>query len=157
MRPVLSAEEVRAYLRSVFPQMEREGAALDIAAVGDGTVIMRLHAGETHLRPGGTVSGPSVFGLVDAAAYVVILAHVGPVGLAVTTSAQIDFLVRPAPGALSCEASLLKLGRRLAVVDARVRDEAGTLVARASLTYSLPPDWDAESPASVSGAAEAGG
>lgn len=147
MTPILSAEAVSAFLREVFPQVD--GSALTVAAVAEGTAEVRLDPDERHLRPGGTLSGPSVFGLVDYAAYVVILAHAGRQALAVTTSAHVDFLVRPAPGRLACAAELVKLGRRLAVVDARVRDEAGTLVARASLTYSLPPRAAAE--------AEAGG
>ena len=148
---------MRAFLARVFPQMGAEGAGLSLLGIEPGTASMRLEAVERHLRPGGTVSGPSIFGLVDAAAYALVLGHVGPVGLAVTTSAQVDFLVRPAPGVLTCEAALLKLGRRLAVVDARVADETATLVARASLTYSLPPGWATASAEATDGDAEAGG
>ena len=152
MTPVLSLEEVEAYLRAVFPQTDASVSGLRAVSVAPGAATVRLEPSDRHLRPGGTVSGPSLFGLADYAAYLVILAHVGPVGLAVTTSAQMDFLLRPAPGPLACEARLLKLGRRLAVVEARVTDEAGALVARASLTYSLPPGWE-----TVATEAEAGG
>ena len=140
MTPVLSAEGVTAYLTEAFPQVAGD-RAMRADAVRPGEAVVTLDPAERHLRPGGTVSGPSLFALVDFAAYVVILGHVGPVGLAVTTSAQIDFLVRPRPGRLTCTAELVKLGSRLAVVDARVRDGDGALVARSSLTYSLPPGW----------------
>ena len=156
MTPLLSLGEVEAYLRAVFPQADATASGLRAVSVAPGVATVRLEPGDRHLRPGGTVSGPSLFGLADYAAYVVILAHVGPVGLAVTTSAQMDFLLRPAPGPLACEARLLKLGRRLAVTEARVTDEAGALVARASLTYSLPPGWETAS-AKVAAEAEAGG
>ena len=140
MTPLLSADAVTAYLTEAFPQATGDGA-MTAEAIRPGEAVVRLDPGARHLRPGGTVSGPSLFALADYAAYVVILGHVGPVGLAVTTSAHIDFTVRPAPGRLICTAELVKLGSRLAVVDARVRDEGGTLVARSSLTYSLPPGW----------------
>ena len=137
MTPVLSAESLRAFFDEAFPQV-REGG-FTVESVEPGEAVIRLATREHHLRPGGTVSGPTLFALCDTGAYAVILAHVGPQALAVTTSAHVDFLVRPAPGALSCRTRLLKLGRRLAVTEAHVTDEVGTVVARASLTYSLPP------------------
>ena len=151
MTPRLSAREVTSYLAEAFPQVRADGG-LVAERLEAGMGVVALVPTDRHLRPGGTVSGPALFGLVDFAAYFVILGHVGPVGLAVTTSAQIDFLVRPRPGRLTCTAELVKLGARLAVVDARVRDEEGTLVARSSLTYSLPPDWRDAAAATEAGA-----
>ena len=63
----------------------------------------------------------------------------GPVALAVTTNLNIDFLHRPEPGRLACEARVLKLGRRLVVVSAAISDGADRLVAHATATYSVPP------------------
>jgi acyl-coenzyme A thioesterase PaaI-like protein len=59
----------------------------------------------------------------------------------VTTSASLDFLRKPEAGCdLIAEARLLKLGRRLAVGDVMIFSEPVVEpVARASLTYSLPP------------------
>jgi len=104
-------------------------------------VSMALVAGEEHLRPGGTVSGPSMFGLADVCAYFCILSVLGPVGLAVTTNCSIDFMRKPAPGRLICKMELLKLGRALAVTEGRIFVEGAEdkPVARASLTYSIPP------------------
>jgi uncharacterized protein (TIGR00369 family) len=69
-----------------------------------------------------------------------VLAHIGPVALAVTTNLNINFLRKPAPGPLSCTCRLLKLGKRLAVIDASIFDEGGdNLVAHATATYSIPP------------------
>ena len=96
---------------------------------------------DRHLRPGGTVSGPSIFGLVDVAMYLAILSRIGPVALTVTTSCAIDFMRKPAAGRdLLGEARVLKLGRSLAVGDVMVFSEGmAEPVARASLTYSIPP------------------
>jgi uncharacterized protein (TIGR00369 family) len=104
-------------------------------------LTMRLLTAERHLRPGGTVSGPTMFALADVAIYLAILSRIGPVALAVTTNCSIDFMRKPEAGRdLLAEARLLKLGRQLAVGDVLIRSEgAGGVVARASLTYALPP------------------
>ena len=104
-------------------------------------VRLRLRVAERHLRPGGTVSGPSIFALADVAIYLAILSRIGPVALAVTTNAALDFLRKPEAGRdLLAEARLLKLGRRLAVGDVLVFSEGMTdPVARAGMTYSIPP------------------
>ena len=103
---------------------------------------MRLKVQEHHLRPGNTVSGPSMFGLADVAAYVATMSRVGKEALAVTTSCAIDFMRKPEAGKdLLAHAEVLKLGRALSVVDVRIYSEGGPeVVARASLTYSIPPN-----------------
>ena len=102
---------------------------------------MRLKVADRHLRPGGTVSGPTMFSLADVSIYLAILARLGPVALAVTTNASIDFLRKPAAGVdLIAEARVLKFGRVLVVGDVLIRSEGqAEPVARSSLTYSIPP------------------
>lgn len=139
MLPVMTVDELEAYMAEVFPQIQADGQVYSIVYIKPGCADLALDPGERHLRPGGTVSGPTIFALTDYAAYAVILAHIGRVPLAVTTNLSLNFLRRPEPGRLTCSASLLKLGKRLAVVDARVHDDAGELVAQASITYSIPP------------------
>lgn len=135
--PVMSLDELRAFMKREFPQL---GDAFEVMAVDEGSATMRLHADEQHLRPGGTVSGPSLFALADVAAYAAILAHIGPVALAVTTNLNINFLRKPSPGTVEAMARLLKLGKRLAVLDISLTDGAsGELVAHATATYSIPP------------------
>ena len=91
------------------------------------------------LRPGGTVSGPTLMTLADAAAYALILAHIGPVELAVTSSLTISFLHRPEPVDVVADAEFLKLGRKLAVVDVRLRSAGSAhCAAHAVVTYALP-------------------
>lgn len=140
--PVLSLDQVRAFLASEFPQVDH---AL-VEAVGPHTARVRLLFDDRHLRPGGTISGPSMFSLADLALYAAILANVGPVGLAVTTNLNINFLRKPAPADLIGEARLIKLGRRLAVGEVSIfAAEGGELVAHAVGTYSIPPKGDAVS------------
>ena len=134
----MDAEALHVFLADAFPQVSGD---FRVDAVAENTITMRLLVADRHLRPGGTVSGPSIFALADVAAYLVILAHIGPRALAVTTNCSIDFMRKPAAGTdLICEARLLKLGRVLAVTDTLIYSEGqGDPVARASLTYSLPP------------------
>lgn len=140
LTPIMDRDALNRFLETDFPQIHTDGKVFDVTEVRSGTVVMRLDPNERHLRPGGTVSGPTLFALADVAAYCVVLAHIGPVALAVTTSLNINFLRKPEPGPLSCTCRLLKLGKRLAVMEASIFDEdADDLVAHATATYSIPP------------------
>ncbi|MBD8875615.1 PaaI family thioesterase [Roseibium polysiphoniae] len=140
MTPVMSSQEVSAFLDEVFPQIHAGGRAYSVDSISDGEAVVRLSATEMHLRPGGTVSGPAMMALADLAAYVAILAHIGPVALAVTTNLNINFLRKPEPGDLLCTCRILKLGKRLAVVDCAIAGEGEEdYVAHATATYSVPP------------------
>lgn len=134
----MDREALSAFLRSDFAQVADDFAVERADGAG---VTLRLVAGERHLRPGGTVSGPALFALADVAMYLAILSRIGPVALAVTTNCSIDFMRKPEAGRdLLAEARVLKLGRVLAVGDVLVFSEGRPEpVARAGLTYSLPP------------------
>lgn len=138
MTPVMSAAELTAFMLRAFPQAAADFVVERLTADG---IVMRLRVAERHLRPGGTVSGPSIFGLADVAVYLAILARIGPVALAVTTNGTVDFLRKPAAGVdLLATARILKLGRSLAVGDVLIRSEGMEApVARSSMTYAIPP------------------
>ncbi|MBD1545060.1 PaaI family thioesterase [Roseibium aggregatum] len=140
MQPVMSVAEISEFLDREFPQIHAGGRVYAIDAISPGEAVVRLSANEMHLRPGGTVSGPSMMALADLAAYVVILAHIGPVALAVTTNLNINFLRKPEPGDLVATCKLLKLGKRLAVTECGIGGEGEEeYVAHATATYSVPP------------------
>lgn len=134
----MTAEDLAEFLKRDFTQVADD---FEFVEVTDTHVTMALAAEEKHLRPGGTVSGPAMFALADVCAYFCILSKLGPVALAVTTNCSIDFMRKPAPGRILCKMELLKLGRVLAVTEGRLYSEAAPdkPVARASLTYSIPP------------------
>jgi uncharacterized protein (TIGR00369 family) len=135
--PILTAADVRDFLAKEFPQI---GRTFLIEDIGPMRARMRLVVNDMHLRPGGTISGPSMFGLADVSLYVAILANIGLVGQAVTTNLNINFLRRPEPADLIGEARLIKLGKRLAVGEVSIRaSETEELVAHAVGTYSIPP------------------
>lgn len=126
------------FLDAEFPQVAHE---FTVEHVEEMAIRVRLNVGEQHLRPGGTVSGPSMFALADVSIYLATLAMIGPKALSVTTNIAMDFMRKPAAATdLICEARLLKLGRSLAVGDCLLFSEGGSEpVARASMTYAIPP------------------
>ena len=139
LRPVMTANEVSAFWDRHFPQV-KAGGDLDIVSVEGGQAVLRLTPNDRHLRPGGTVSGPALFTLADVGAYAVLLAHVGPEPLIVTANLCINFMRRAPVAPLLGRCRILKLGRRLAVVEIAIQAEADcNLVAQATGTYSLPP------------------
>ncbi|MFC3119346.1 PaaI family thioesterase [Jhaorihella thermophila] len=138
MTLAMNAQEVMDYMAEVFPQV-RDDFAID--RLEETSLTMRLLTDERHLRPGGTVSGPSMFALADCAVYAMVLARVGRKALAVTTSCSVDFMRKPEAGRdVVAECRLLKLGRSLAVGDVLMFSEGRPEpVARATMTYSIPP------------------
>lgn len=134
----MTESELMAFLAREFPQVADD---FSIERVTEDGVIMRLLTAERHLRPGGTVSGPTMFALADVAMYFAVLSRIGPKALAVTTNCSIDFMRKPEAGRdLIATGRLLKLGRVLAVGDVLIQSEGKDApVARASLTYSIPP------------------
>ena len=134
----MTAPEMNAFLQKVFLEVAGE---FHVEEVTDDTVVLRLLVQDRHLRPGGTISGPAMFGLADVTAYMVTLAQIGPRALAVTTNCAIDFMRKPKAGVdLVAHGRLLKLGKQLSVSDVLIYSEGDDKpVARASLTYAIPP------------------
>ncbi len=137
---VVSAEELERLLAQDFPEAFYPGCGIEILDVWHGGARVRQAFHEKATRPGGTISGAAIMALADVAMYVAVLGSVGWEPLAVTTNLNINFLKKPAPGALIGECRLLKLGKRLAVGDVTIRsDGEEDCVAHATSTYSIPP------------------
>jgi uncharacterized protein (TIGR00369 family) len=134
----MNTSALNEFLQEVFPEVADD---FRVDTVEEGEVELRLLTREKHLRPGGTVSGPAMFGLADVAAYLATLSQIGPQALAVTTNCSIDFMRKPVAGVpLIAKARLLKLGKQLSVTDVLIYSEGmDAPVARASLTYAIPP------------------
>jgi acyl-coenzyme A thioesterase PaaI-like protein len=136
----MSVDQLQAFLASSFPGPP---VPYVVEYIDTTTVRLRLAVGIQQSRPGGTVAGPSLMALADCAAWLAIVGQIGPVALSVTTSLHIDFFRKPPLVDVRAEGSLLKLGRRLAVVEVALRsvgiDGTEGLVAKAQVTYSIPP------------------
>lgn len=136
---VMDREALLAFMTREFPQERTFGGVVE--HLEPGRLRMRKPVGEANLRPGGTVSGPTMMTLVDTAFYWLVLAMVGPKALAVTTHLSIDFMRRPEEGDLVADAEMLKLGRSLAVGRVTVfSGQAAGPVAHATITYAIPPE-----------------
>ncbi len=150
----LSRDEMEAFIDEIFPQINHGGRTKFIEAVGPGTCSVRMKYDKRHLRPGGTLSGPSMMELADFALYVAVLSVVGKVELAVTTNLTINFLARPEKADLIAHTRLLKAGKRLCVGEVTIVSAGQTAVsagqtavsagqtapvAHVTGTYSIPP------------------
>ena len=129
-------DDVVAFLASDFPQMP-----VDVLRVGDSSARVRHIVTDADLRPGGTISGPTMMGLADVALYIAILGEIGIVPLAVTTNLNVSFLRKPEGGKnLIAECKLLKLGRTLAVGEVYIYSEGqeDKAVCHVVGTYAIP-------------------
>lgn len=135
---IMQAPEITAFLQQVFLQVADDFVVEDVKP---NEVTVRMKIAERHLRPGGTVSGPTMFALADVSAYIVTLAMIGPKALAVTTSCSMDFMRKPVSGVdLIAIVKLLKLGRQLSVSHVLIHSEGqDNPVAQATMTYAIPP------------------
>jgi uncharacterized protein (TIGR00369 family) len=135
--PGMTPEELQRFLETEFPQAP---AGITIDSVDDTTIRVRQKTLDQHLRPGGTVSGPTLMAMVDFSFYLLLLSRLGPVAMAVTTNLNINFMRKPDPGHLIGEGRLMKLGKTLAVGDFTIWNEGEKdPVAHATLTYAIPP------------------
>jgi uncharacterized protein (TIGR00369 family) len=138
LKPKLTAAEVNELMNTVYPQLNETFAAYEAIEVFPGGCTVRLNATDKHLRPGGTVSGPSLFTLADIGGYVCVLSHAGPDALSVTVNLDINFMRKAGAGPVDGHCRILKLGRSLMVFDIDIV-AGGQTVAHATGTYSIPP------------------
>ncbi|HEV2900798.1 MAG TPA: PaaI family thioesterase [Pseudaminobacter sp.] len=140
LMPIMTAGEVNELLKSVYPQLNDKFPFYETIDVFPGGCTVRLNADERHLRPGGTVSGPSLFTLADIGGYVCVLSHAGPDALSVTTNLNINFVRKAEVGPIDGHCRILKLGKSLMVFEIDiVAGPDGQTVAQATGTYSIPP------------------
>ena len=140
---LLDAAGVSAFIARVWPQAAPRYGPDSLIHLDATRARMRWTTGEAELRPGGTVSGPTMMQIADSVTYALVLGLLGEAALAVTTHLSIDFVRRPTPGDLVADAHLKKLGRSLIVMSVEVfsalpgaEPDLARPVAIASVTYS---------------------
>ena len=136
MKPLMSKIDLEKFLEKEFPQVSNNFKILNTKP---NYLSMLMHISDEHLRPGGTVSGPTMFLLADVSFYLATLSMIGPKSLTVTTNCSINFLRKPNISDLISETRVLKIGKTLSVGDVLIYSN-GIIepVAHASLTYSIP-------------------
>lgn len=136
MKSVVTAAEIQNFLDRGVPH-----TSLAVDKVEAGNVWVYQTVDESNLRPGRTISGPTMMAMADGAAYVVVIAHIGIVPLAVTSNLNISFLSKPEAGkTLLAQGTLLHLGRRSVItkVDIYSKGQLQKPVAHAVVTYAIP-------------------
>ncbi len=137
MQPKMTIAEMHSFLEKQFPQAHGKFEVTDLSAM---TAAVTMKVTDADLRPGGTISGPSMFALADISFYIATLAMIGPQALTVTTNCNINFMRKPELGDLMAKVRILKLGRSLSVGDVELFSGVDKkTVAHASMTYSIPP------------------
>ncbi len=140
LAPVLTAADLNEYIAEVYPQIIEQFPGYDVHSIEPGHVVVHMRTDESHLRAGGTVSGPTLFALADMGGYACVLSHVGREALSVTTNLNINFMRKAGPGMLEATCNILKLGKRLMVFDCAIRELGNAdIVAHATGTYAIPP------------------
>lgn len=133
----LSAADIQQIIRQGLPAAEETD--LRIEAVTEDHVVARYPFRPVTLRPGGTLSGPTMMGLADAAMYAAIMARLGRVEMAVTSNLNINFLSKPGQADLVAHARVLRMGKRLAFLEVELYSEGATdMVAHVTGSYALP-------------------
>lgn len=145
----MDAGEVQQIIREGVPAAGDQGLVVERA--GAGRALARFPFHPSMVRPGGTVSGPTLMGLADAAMYAAILGRLGRVEMAVTQNLNINFLRRPEPVDLIADARIIRLGGRSAVLEVYLYSEGGEEpVAHVTGIYALP-GGDSEAKGAASG------
>jgi len=139
MTSKVTVEEFNKIMHEGLPAAKDAGTIC--TSISHGEAVLRLPFDSTHLRPGGTISGPAMMALADASMYAVVLSMIGPVELAVTTNFNINFLRKPPQADITAEGQIIKLGKRLAVIEVTLftADIEHDPIAHATGTYSIPP------------------
>jgi len=138
MKLLMSKIELEQFLKKEFPQVSQ---CFEILTLNTGSISILINVTNQHLRPGGTVSGPTMFLLADISFYLATLSLIGPKSLTVTTNCSINFLRKPSEENLISETRVLKIGKTLSVGDVLIYSKGDKkLVAHASLTYAIPKD-----------------
>ena len=136
MKPLMSKIDLENFLEKEFPQVSNNFKILNTKP---NSLSMLMHISDEHLRPGGTISGPTMFLLADVSFYLATLSMIGPKSLTVTTNCSINFLRKPNISDLISETRVLKIGKTLSVGDVLIySNDIKEPVAHASLTYSIP-------------------
>lgn len=132
----LSVEAINAMVRDLFP-----GAPNYCTELGPDYAVAAYEVEQRSIRPGGFISGPTQFALIDSALWFITfvgLQRIEP--MAMTSELSIRYL-RPAQGErMFCRARIESVSRRSVVGTAHVwcDDRTDKITATAQGTYAIP-------------------
>lgn len=129
-------DTVNAMVREQFA-----GSGSFCVELGGDHAIARVDVAESNIRPGGFVSGPTQFALIDAALWFATFVGLGRIEpMAMTSELSVRFL-RPAQGSqMFCRADIEAVSRRSVVSTAHAwcDDRTDKITSTAQGTYAIP-------------------
>jgi uncharacterized protein (TIGR00369 family) len=102
-----------------------------------GTAVMTMQVRSRHKQVHGVVHGGILASLADTAGALAAYPLLPRRTRLATVEMKINYLEPVDRGTIVAEATLLRLGRTLAVVECEVQDADGTLAAKALITYAI--------------------
>ena len=136
MKNQISIKEISKKLKDIFPQVADK---YEIISLKSNYSEVKLLSNNKNLRPGNTISGPSMFELADLSFYIAIMASTDLGDKSVTTNVSINFIKKPLLSNLLGISQIKKMGKRLVVGDEEILSEdKKQIYAQALFTYSIP-------------------
>ena len=136
MKNQISIKEISKKLKDIFPQVADK---YEIIYLKSNYSEVKLLSNNKNLRPGNTISGPSMFELADLSFYIAIMASTDLGDKSVTTNVSINFIKKPLLSNLLGISQIKKMGKRLVVGDVEILSEdKKQIYAQALFTYSIP-------------------
>ena len=134
--PVPTVEDVNQFLSETYPAVASSG--VQCTEMSDRTAEARWTYDDKHLRPGGYISGPTIFTLADSALWFATFTVIGIEAMAVTSEMSLRFLRPARSGDLIARASIQSSSDRRLVgtVELWIDGTPDRLVALAQGTYS---------------------
>ena len=136
MKNQISIKDISKKLKDIFPQVADK---YEIISLKSNYSEVKLLSNNKNLRPGNTISGPSMFELADLSFYIAIMASTDLGEKSVTTNVSINFIKKPLLSNLLGISQIKKIGKRLVVGDVEILSEnKKEIYAQALFTYSIP-------------------
>ena len=136
MKNQITIKEISKKLKDIFPQVADK---YEIISLKSNYSEVKLLSNNKNLRPGNTISGPSMFELADLSFYIAIMASTDLGDKSVTTNVSINFIKKPLLSNLLGISQIKKMGKRLVVGDVEILSEdKKQIYAQALFTYSIP-------------------
>ncbi len=132
----MNEAEIQQLIKDTIPFSSELSFTVD--AVDKTSSKLTFQASQNWSRAGGTISGPFLMTLADASMYAALLGHGEEFKMSFTSNLNIHFLRRSTSEKFQGLCEIIKLGKRLAVMEVKIIDETGEKIAFVSGTYSLP-------------------
>lgn len=109
----------------------------EVTSRDDGTCVSELMLAPRHMNPHGVVHGAVVYALADTGMGGALTSLLDAGQICSTIEIKINYFRPAVAGRLRCSTAVINKGRRTAVMESGVEDEAGRLIAKAMGTFMI--------------------